>query len=298
MLEDLVTQGVLTDSTAKEIEHAPKWSFSIRELVTYLASLIISVGVIRILAIAFDDASEGAIMAALYVASVGTGIASWKLSSGSTIRKRFSEVLELGSLGSFVGATAIVLNQVEDLDGPWVGVALSAIPALWGVYRCWNTIFAGTVAVVIGIPVLFISLGGAINNNLFSISVVTLIPGVILLILGTRTIGVPIFARATGSLFYVIGSISLGNDFSQGQIIIVLFGAILFGVGSMRLAPEILVAGALLIVVGIVTLVGRWVNDPLVQGLVVIATGLAMLGVLSLQMKKVVSRPKTGTPTA
>jgi hypothetical protein len=70
MLEDLVTQGVLTKSAANDIEHAPKWSFSIRELVSYLASVIIAVGVIRILALAFQDASEGVISAALYVLSV------------------------------------------------------------------------------------------------------------------------------------------------------------------------------------------------------------------------------------
>jgi hypothetical protein len=42
----------------------------------------------------------------------------------------------------------------------------------------------------------------------------------------------------------------------------------------------------------------RWINNDLAQGLVIIATGLAMLGVLSAQMKRAVSRPKTGIPTA
>ena len=299
MLEDLVTQGVLTDSTAKEIEHAPKWSFSIRELVSYLASIIIAVGVVRILAVAFEDASEGAISAALYVVALGTGVASWKLSSGSTIRKRFSEVLELGSLGSFVGASAIVLNQVEDLDGPWVGVVLSVIPALWGVYRCWKTIFAGTVAVVIGIPALGASLGAATNSDApWVMSGFTLIPGIILLILGTQAIGVPILARIYGALFYVIGTMPLGNDFSNGKFVPIVLGAVLFAAGSRLLAPEMLIAGAFLIVAGIVMSVVRWVNNDLAQGLVIIATGVAMLGVLSLQMKKVVSQPKTGIPTA
>ena len=299
MLEDLVTQGVLTESAAKNIEHAPKWSFSIRELISYLASIIIAVGVVRILAIAFEDASEGVISAALYVVSVVTGIASWKLSSGSTIRKRFSEVLELGSLGSFVGATAIVLNQVEDLDGPWVGVALSAIPALWGVYRCWNTVFAGTVAVVIGIPAFGASLGAVTDSDTpWVMSGFTLIPGIILLILGTRAIGVPILARIYGALFYVIGTMPLGNDFSNGKFVPIVLGAALFAAGSMMLAPEMLIAGAFLIVAGIVMSVVRWINNDLAQGLVIIATGVAMLGVLSLQMKKVVSQPKTGIPTA
>jgi hypothetical protein len=299
MLEDLVTQGVLTKSAARDIEHAPKWSFSIRELVSYLASVIIAVGVIRILALAFQDASQGVISAVLYVVSIGTGIASWKLSSSITIRKRFSEVLELGSLGSFVGATAIVLNEVEDLDGPWVGVVLSGIPVLWGLYRCWNTIFAGTVAVVIGIPALGASLGAATNADTpWVMSGFTLIPGIILLILGTRAIGVPILARIYGALFYVIGTMPLGNDFSQGKFVPIVLGAVLFAAGSKLLAPEMLIAGAFLIVAGIVMSVVRWINNDLAQGLVIIATGLAMLGVLSVQMKRAVSQSKTGTPTA
>jgi hypothetical protein len=299
LLEDLVAQGVLSRETSQSIEHAPKWSFTIRELVSYLASLIIAVGVIRILAIAFEDASEGAISAALYVVALGTGVASWKLSSGSIIRKRFSEVLELGSLGSFVGASAIVLNQLENLKSPWIGVSLSAIASLWGLYRCGKTVFAGTVAIVVGIPALGGSLGAVTDSDAtWIMSSAALIPGIVLLIVGARAIGVPILARAVGSLFYIIGTMPLGVELSYGKFIPIVFGAVLFGVGSYMLAPEMLVAGTFLIVAGIVMSVVRWINNDLAQGLVIIATGVAMLGVLSLQMKKVVSQPKTGIPTA
>jgi hypothetical protein len=126
----------------------------------------------------------------------------------------------------------------------------------------------------------------------------TLIPGIILLILGTRAIGVPILARVYGSLFYVIGTMPLGADLSNGKFIPIVMGAALFAVGSIMLAPEMLIAGAFLIVAGIVMSVVRWINNDLAQGLVIIATGLAMLGVLSAQMKRAVSRPKTGIPTA
>jgi hypothetical protein len=69
-------------------------------------------------------------------------------------------------------------------------------------------------------------------------------------------------------------------------------------VGSKLLAPEMLIAGTFLIVAGIVMSVVRWVSNDLAQGLVIIATGLAMLGVLSVQMKRAVSQSKTGIPTA
>jgi hypothetical protein len=45
LLDDLVTHGVITADQADNISYAPRWSFSVRELVTYLASLIIAVGV-------------------------------------------------------------------------------------------------------------------------------------------------------------------------------------------------------------------------------------------------------------
>ena len=299
MLDDLVAQGVLTETTAIDIEHAPKWSFSIRELVSYLASIIIAVGVVRILAVAFEDASEGVISASLYVLFVGTGIASWKLSSGSTIRKRFSEVLEVGSLGSFIGATAIVLNQIENLDSEWVGVILSSVAALWGLYRCRDTVFAGTAIFVVAIPALGGSLGALTDSDsAWVMSVFNLVPGIILLILGTQAIGVPILARASGALFYVIGTMPLGVDLSNGKFIPIVMGSALFVVGSLLLAPEMLIAGAFLIVAGIVMSVVRWVSNDIAQGLVIIATGLAMLGILSLQMKRVFNRPKTGIPTA
>ena len=299
MLDDLVAQGVLTEKTAIDIEHAPKWSFSIRELVSYLASIIIAVGVVRILAVAFEDASEGVISAALYVLALGAGVASWKVSSGSTIRQRFSEVLELGSLGSFVGATAIVLNQIENLKSPWIGVILSAVASLWGLYRCRDTVFAGTAVIVVAIPALGGSLGALTDSDsAWVMSVFNLVPGIILLILGTQAIGVPVLARASGALFYVIGTMPLGADLSNGKFIPIVMGSALFVVGSLLLAPEMLIAGAFLIVAGIVMSVVRWVSNDIAQGLVIIATGLAMLGILSLQMKRVFSRPKTGIPTA
>jgi len=90
LLDDLVSNGVISADQADNISYAPRWSFSVRELVTYLASLIIAVGVIRLLVLAFDDASVGTIATALYVVAIAAGVASWKLSSGSEVMQRFA----------------------------------------------------------------------------------------------------------------------------------------------------------------------------------------------------------------
>ena len=298
LLDDLVVAGRISAQQADEISTAPVWSFAMRELLSYLAGLIIAVGVVRILAVAFEDASEAAISASFYVLALVTGVASWKLSSGSVVRRRFAEILELGSLGSFLGASAIVLDQ-QDIEGHFVAMACALVAIVWGAYRCQSASFAGTVALVVGLPMF----GGAVgawtdSENVWVMSAVNLIPGIILLVAGFQKIGVPVLARAVGSLFYLTGAMPLGAELSYGKFIPIIFGAALFAVGSVMLAPEMLLAGSILIVAGIVMSTVRWVSNDIAQGLVIIATGLAMLGVLSVQMRKAVSRPKIGTPVA
>lgn len=296
VLGDLVRDGAITAEQADRIVHAPTLSFTMRELVTYLASLIIAVGVFRILAIALEDASQAAISAGLYVVATGSALASWKLSSGSVVRRRFAEVLELGALGAFLGASAIWMLETP-LDERWVGVICFAATSVWGWYRCAATSFAGTVALAVGVPALGGTLGALTESDSpWITSLFAGVPGVILIVAGTRRIGAAVLARATGSLFYVIGAMSFGAGLSYGKVAPIVLGAALFAVGATLLTPEMLVAGAFLVVAGVVMSVVRWVSNDLAQGLVIIATGLAVLAVLSMQMRRAVSRPGPGTP--
>ena len=116
--------------------------------------------------------------------------------------------------------------------------------------------------------------------------------------LGLQRIGAAVLARVAGSLFYVTGTMPLGADLSYGKPIPIVLGAAIFALGSWQLAPEMLVAGAFLIVAGVVMSTVRWVSNDIAQGAVIVATGLAMLGVLSWQVRRAVSRPAIGTPAA
>ena len=290
VLDDLVAQGTITELQASEIAGAPQWSFSVRELVTYLAALIIAVGVIRILAIAFEDASENVIVISLYVVSALTGIASWKLSDSQGIRRRFGEVLELGSLGSALGATGVLLSHTE-LRGETIALILMTISAAWGVFRCRDAQFAGTAAMCVGVNGIAISLGALIDSDrAWAAGGLMLLSGSFLIYMGTTKIGVPYFARAVGALFVVIGSITLGTDVANGRVIPIVAGIALFAIGATLLMPELLIAGAFCIVTGIVMTVNRWIHNDMAQGLVIIATGILMLIVLSAQMKRLSSR--------
>lgn len=298
VLDELVAQGAITEQQACEIADAPQWSFSVRELITYLASLIIAVGVIRILAIAFQDASEGIIVAALYIVSACTGIAAWKLSISNGIRKRFSEVLEMGSLGSALGATGVLFSHTE-LRSESIGLILMGICATWGFYRCRATQFAGTVAMCVGANGVAISSGALINaDRQWPLGLLMITSGASLIYMGTTKIGVSYFSRAVGALFVVIGSITLGTDISNGRVIPIIVGIALFAVGTTLLAPELLIAGAICIVTGIVMTVTRWIHNDMAQGLVIIATGALMLIVLSVQMKRISNQQAPGAQAA
>ena len=298
VLDELVANGTITEHQASEIADAPLWSFSVRELVTYLAALIIAVGVVRILAIAFEDASEGIIVASLYAVSLAAALASWKLSSRSELQKRFAEVLELGSLGSALGATGVMLSHT-DLRGEAIGLILTSVGFIWGLYRCRETRFAGTVAMCIGANGVAITLGSLVNENrAWAAGLLMVASGSLLTFMGTTKIRARYLSRAVGSLFVVIGSITLGADIAYGRMIPIITGIAIFTAGTALLAPEMLVAGAICIVIGVVMTVTRWVSNDMAQGLVIIATGVVTLMVLSVQMKKISSQQATGTRVA
>lgn len=298
MLDGLVDRGAITEDQAKDIMSAPRWSFSIRELVSYLAALIIAAGVVRLLAYALKDASVGTIAVALYVLAAALGAASWKLSSGSEVRQRLAEVFELGALGAAAGATAIVLDQA-DMRSEWIGVLLTGAITVWGIVRCRQARFAGTAALSAGTVGLAISLSALIDvENQFLNGGLLLAAGAVLVAAGLTHIGSQQLARAVGSLFIIIGSITIGSAEDWSRPASIITGAVLFGAGTVLLAPEMLVAGAFCVVVGVVMTVVEWVENDLAQGLVIIATGLVVLGVLSVQMKRAVSRPMPGAPVA
>ena len=298
VLDDFVAQGVITEQQATEISEAPQWSFSARELLTYLAAIIIAVGVIRILAIAFQDASEGIIVTALYLVAIAAGFSSWKLLSGSDIRDRVAEVLELAALGCAAGASAVLLSNTE-LRGEVIGLMLTSAGLLWGLYRCRTTRFAGTVALCAGANGVALSLGALIDSDRARpAGVLMVLSGLFLVFAGTQKIGAQYFARAVGSLFVVIGSITLSSDFSNGRVIPIATGIVLFAAGTKFLAPEMLIAGAFCIVIGIVMSVNQWVDNEMAQGLVIIGAGVVMLVVLTAQMKRISNQQVPGAQAA
>jgi len=118
-LNDHVSSGVLTEEQALHILHAPRWSYTPRELLSYLAALIITVGVIRTVAAALVDVSESTIAVLMYLLAAVIGGVSFRLKDKSEIQSRISEVLEVAATLSAAIATGIVCDiaNLESLGG-------------------------------------------------------------------------------------------------------------------------------------------------------------------------------------
>jgi hypothetical protein len=296
LLDELVSSGKISREESDDVRFAPKWSVSVRELVTYLGALIVAVGLLRLVAFAFEDASKWTIMSAAYVLAVALAAGAWKLSRHSGVRGRLSEVLELGALlAALLGS--IVPLDATNLRPQGTAMILTAIATGWGVMRLSNSTFAGTAAVSVGLPGFAIALGSLIDDNSPRyFAALFVVAGSMLIWLAIKKLGLASLESAVGSLCIVIGSITLGASFSgNSPWFPIITGAALFAVGATRIAPENLVAGALCVIVGIIMTVDKFIDSELVQSLVVIASGVAVLLVLGAQMRR---RPSKSEPGA
>jgi hypothetical protein len=298
-LNDLVEAGVLSSAQSEEIAHAPRWSYTPRELLSYLAALIITVGIIRTVAAALVDVSETAIAALLYLLAFVTGAVSVRLRGKSDIQSRVSEILEIATTLSAAIATGIVCN-VADLEMKWSVAVIALVAIGWGLFRSNKSEIVGAILISAGVPTFIVSFAAGLDeNNGRLLGLLMVVGGSLLIFQGTRVMGFAFAPRAAGSLYVLIGAMTLGSDFGGvGRAIPLVIGAVLFGVGIQRLAPEMLLAGAFCVLAGLLSIVFETIDNDIAQGLAIVASGLVVLVVLGAQMKRTVSRSRTETPAA
>ena len=298
-LNDLVKAGVLSSEQSEDIAHAPRWSYTPRELLSYLAALIITVGVIRTVAAALVDVSETAIATLLYLLAFVTGAVSVRLRGKSDIQSRVSEILEIATTLSAAIATGIVCN-VADLEMKWSVAVIALVAIGWGLFRSNKSEIVGAILISAGVPTFIVSFAAGLDeNNGHLLGLLMVVGGSLLIFQGTRVMGFAFAPRAAGSLYVLIGAMTLGSDFGGvGRAIPLVIGAVLFGVGIQRLAPEMLLAGAFCVLAGLLSIVFETIDNDIAQGLAIVASGLVVLVVLGAQMKRTVSRSRTETPAA
>ncbi|MFM9083552.1 MAG: hypothetical protein ACKOQ7_06665 [Actinomycetota bacterium] len=297
VLDDLVDTGRISAEEAHDISSAPMWTFSVRELVGYLAGLIIAAGAVQIISVVFEDASKWAVVTALYAVTVVAGLVAVQLRSRGSWQKRLAEILEAAAIGSALGATGIILDHVE-MRGEWIGFVLSGAASAWGLARTARSRFIGTVVMSWALPVFAIVVAQLIDDNSDWLSGVTmLVAAGVLLAAGNSPIGASFIARTIGSVYVIAGSATIGSGLdSPAHLIPIVTGALLFAAATTILAPEMLIAGAVCVVTGVVMTVSEWIEGDRARGLVIVATGLVMLGAVGWQMRRGVSRPMPGAP--
>jgi len=302
VLKQFVSDGHLTSEQADEIAQAPILAFSARELVSYLAAILITIGVGFMVAGLVVNVPQAGIAALLYVVAAVLGYFSRKLSTATREKQRLGDVLEVASVLAIAVGSGILLDMTS-MRSEWSACIFAIVAGIWGVMRAPRTQFSGSVLMTASVPVAIMSSTSMMNlngdNNRLVVGLMLLAGGAGLIYMGMRKIGFAFLPRAFGSLLIVIASITLAGVFSNafGGLIPIAIGTVMFALGSRERAPEHLIAGAFGIIVGLIVTVVHWLPGNLLQGLAIIGCGVVPLLVLRKQLARA-NQPEPGAPTA
>lgn len=302
ILQQLVTDGNLTSEQAGDIASAPRLAVTVRELVTYLAAILITVGVAFMVTGLVVNVPRAGIAALLYVVAAVVGYYSHKLSTAISEKQRAGEVLEVIAVLAATVASGILLDMTSMPPEFYVCILAIATGA-WGARRASRSQFSGSILLTASVPVVIMASTSTLklngNVHLLVIGLMLIAGGVGLIYMGMRKIGFTFLPRSVGSLLIVIGSITVANVFTLGVggLIPIGVGAALFTVGSRERTPEHLVAGAFSVIVGLIMTVVYWLPGNILQGLAIIACGVAPLLILRKQLARV-NQPEPDAPTA
>lgn len=286
LLDRMVSAGQLTREAADEIRHAPEWSVTALELLSYLAGIITLSGVIRVIALAFEDASQQAIGAALVFSGLLCAAGAWKLPKRNDVLERLAEVIEVGSM-VLMGAGTGVLLAYTPMNPKLIAVVIAVPVIVWGYWRSTITMFVGSLALCVGVPLLAFPLGSMITDNTRMMGAVALGSGAVLWTLGQRHVGTAFIQRAAGCYFLLMGAFVLGAELGGvGKVIPIIVGAGLFGLGSMNMQLEALGAGAIAVTVGVAMATGDWLPSEFTRGISTIVVGAAMFLAVGTQLRR------------
>ena len=302
VLKQLVSDGHLTSEQADEVAQAPVLAFSARELVSYLAAILITIGVGFMVAGLVVNVPKAGIAVLLYVVAAALAYFSHKLTSGTREKQRAGDVLEIASVLAIAVGSGILLDMTS-MRSEWSACILAIAAGVWGAGRTSRSQFSGAVMMTVSVPVAIMSSTSMMNlngdNNRLVVGLMLLAGGAGLIFMGMRNIGFALLPRAFGSLLIVIASITLAGVFSNGfgSLIPIGVGAALFALGSRELAAEHLIAGAFGIIVGVIVNVVYWIPGNILQGLAIIGCGVVLLLVLRKQLARV-NQLEPDAPTA
>lgn len=287
VIESLVSQGRLSNAEAERIRTAPRLVIQVREVVSYLGGLIILVGVVRLIAAVLEDASKMAIAGVLYAVAVVLGLVAWRFVRRTGAWGRFGEVLELGSLAALGVALALSLYEAG-ASSEVSALTTGLLVTLWGSIRLRFTQFGATFMLGIGIMVSVTALSSLLDLEEELSALPILIGGLIVLALGTQRIQLAFLLRGVGSVISLFTTISwmAMREGLDGFLVGLLVGAAIFALGATRVWVEVILPSGILVVVSVAMYVFRNVDNDVLQGLIVVAVGLAMLGATAFILRR------------
>jgi hypothetical protein len=280
LLDEHIAAGHLTHEQADDILEAPRWSFSMQEALYYLAGVIIAVGVVRLFIAVLEDASEISISSFLYVVAVAFAGVAWWAEKGAEIRRRFGEVCELASELSAAFATGVLVTYLWT-ESEWTGIAIGSVFFVFGFWRARHTDFAGSLTIIPSALVVAGMVGGLLDLREPN-DALTLMAGAIVLILVSLTgVHFSLAPRVAGSAF-LIGTTTGWVGMHQGgwaAALAIIGAAVMFFYGARMLLLDMLVSAGIIITASVAIVSFNTFDNQVLQGVVVIVVGVAMLAV-------------------
>lgn len=287
VIDRLVSSHRLSFVEADEILNAPRFRIVWRELLSYIAVLVIGVGVIRLIAALFEEASETIIAFSLLGVSAVTAAIAFRLWRHVGWQRRAGEFSEILSAGTFVASGAMFLSNA-DVDGAIIAVSGGALGVVWSLLRIRFTEFSSAVIVI---PSTIAICAGVVEwaDLAFGIGAVPfLIGGSLLIGLGQGDYGAAVFIRVAG-VITVFSSVPQWLDkFSglNGLVPALAIGALLLWTGMQWNRIEQIVGGSAVTVISIVVYLVTNIENAVLQGVAIVMVGVAALVLTTLVVRR------------
>ncbi|MEY3619145.1 MAG: hypothetical protein RL726_1843, partial [Actinomycetota bacterium] len=214
----------------------------------------------------------------LYVVALLAGYAAALFQKRAGAWHRFGEVLELITLGAAATASGLILREFE-LSGEWSALIPAAFVVAWSLVRIRFAEFAAAISLPVGAMVVAGTIGSLLRTDDETSALPFLLVGLIMVLIGTQEISSPTLLRAIGGMIVLMAGPgwSAGREGWEGVLPVVAIGAIIFAIGATHMWLELIPTSSLVIVISVVNFIVRKVDNEVLQGVTIVATGLIVL---------------------
>ena len=279
-LDDLVAAGKITEADATELAEAPRWILPTGEILGYLGGLVLAVGLVWTLSAALQDASPMSIAALLYIAGAAILLGAGFLQRKEAVAHRAGEVLEIAGIGAWVAAVAITLNEA-DIRSEHIILYIAVPIVIYGFLRRTRAEFSGTVMMtaawlfVVGATTSLLDMTDGWSASMF------LGGGTVLFAVAQTPMNFDFAPRSVGVITMVFASNAVSGIVGTAPSTFVPLAvcAALFAYAAYSLRYEILLVAGVGFTVAVGILSSRLVSSDVVSGLIITATGAALVGI-------------------